>query len=83
MGIAKEQARVFLPEGLTVSRMYMAGTLRSWIHYCALRRGNGTQKEHKIVADACWNQLLTTSAGLRKSSMSSITKTITISTGRP
>jgi thymidylate synthase (FAD) len=58
MGIAKEQARVFLPEGLTVSRMYMAGTLRSWIHYCALRMGNGTQKEHKIVAESAWNQLL-------------------------
>ncbi len=51
-GIAKEQARVFLPEGLTVSRMYMNGTLRSWIHYCMLRCGNGTQKEHKQVADA-------------------------------
>ena len=59
MGIAKEQARVFLPEGLTVSRMYMAGTLRSWIHYCALRMGNGTQKEHKIVAESAWKQLLT------------------------
>lgn len=58
-GIAKEQARVFLPEGLTVSRMYMAGTLRSWIHYCELRMGNGTQKEHKIVAEAAWNQLVT------------------------
>jgi thymidylate synthase (FAD) len=57
-GIAKEQARVFLPEGLTVSRMYMAGTLRSWIHYCALRMGNGTQKEHKLVADSAWEQLL-------------------------
>lgn len=58
-GIAKEQARIFLPEGLTVSRMYMAGTLRSWIHYCELRMGNGTQKEHKIVAESAWNQLLT------------------------
>nr|AIA11069.1 Thymidylate synthase complementing protein [uncultured bacterium] len=57
-GIAKEQARCFLPEGLTVSRMYMAGTLRSWIHYCELRMGNGTQKEHKIVAEAAWNELL-------------------------
>lgn len=57
-GIAKEQARVFLPEGLTVSRMYMAGTLRSWIHYCELRMGNGTQKEHKLVAESCWNELL-------------------------
>lgn len=57
-GIAKEQARVFLPEGLTVSRMYMAGTLRSWIHYCALRMGNGTQKEHKIVAESAWSELV-------------------------
>ena len=56
-GIAKEQARVFLPEGLTVSKMYMAGTLRSWIHYCDLRMGNGTQKEHKLVATECWNEL--------------------------
>jgi thymidylate synthase (FAD) len=63
-GIAKEQARVFLPEGLTVSRMYMAGTLRSWIHYCELRMGNGTQKEHKIVAESAWKELtLSTSNG--------------------
>lgn len=48
--IAKEQARAVLPEGLTVSRMYMAGSLRSFIHYCALRSGNGTQKEHKLLA---------------------------------
>ena len=46
-GIAKEQARAVLPEGLTLSRMYMAGSLRSWIHYCDLRMGNGTQKEHR------------------------------------
>jgi thymidylate synthase (FAD) len=57
-GIAKEQARCFLPEGLTISRMYMAGTLRSWIHYCALRMGNGTQKEHKLVAESAWNELI-------------------------
>lgn len=57
-GIAKEQARCFLPEGLTVSKMYMAGTLRSWIHYCELRMGNGTQKEHKIVATEAWNELI-------------------------
>lgn len=49
-GIAKEQARAVLPEGLTVSRLYMAGTLRSWIHYCQLRSENGTQKEHMIIA---------------------------------
>jgi thymidylate synthase (FAD) len=53
-GIAKEQARVVLPEGNTQSRMYMNGTLRSWIHYCELRRSNGTQKEHMEVAEACW-----------------------------
>ena len=52
-GIAKEQARVVLPEGLTVSRMYMNGTLRSWVHYIQLRSGNGTQKEHREVALAC------------------------------
>ena len=54
MGIAKEQARALLPEGLTETTMYMAGSLRSWIHYCELRRGNGTQKEHMKVADDCW-----------------------------
>jgi len=53
-GIAKEQARVVLPEGNTQSRMYMNGTLRSWIHYCQLRMENGTQKEHADVATACW-----------------------------
>ncbi len=47
-GIAKEQARAVLPEGLTVSRMYMNGTLRSWVHYIQLRSANGTQKEHQI-----------------------------------
>ena len=52
-GIAKEQARVVLPEGNTVSRLYMNGTLRSWIHFIELRSGNGTQKEHQIVALAC------------------------------
>jgi len=52
-GIAKEQARAVLPEGMTVSKMYMNGTLRSWIHYIQLRSGNGTQKEHKLVAIAC------------------------------
>ena len=53
MGIAKEQARAVLPEGLTVSKLYMAGTLRSWIHYIQLRSENGTQKEHIEVAKAC------------------------------
>lgn len=56
-GIAKEQARAVLPEGLTMSRMYMNGTVRDWIHYCQLRMGNGTQKEHRIIAADCWTIL--------------------------
>jgi len=52
-GIAKEQARAVLPEGITKSRMYMNGTLRSWVHYIQLRSANGTQKEHQEVALAC------------------------------
>ena len=52
-GIAKEQARAVLPEGITGSRMYMNGTLRSWVHYIQLRSGNGTQKEHREIALAC------------------------------
>jgi thymidylate synthase (FAD) len=52
-GIAKEQARAVLPEGLTVSRLYMNGTLRSWIHYISLRSANGTQKEHRDIALKC------------------------------
>lgn len=52
-GIAKEQARAILPEGNTVSRMYMNGTLRSWIHFIQVRSGNGTQKEHMEIARAC------------------------------
>ena len=52
-GIAKEQARSVLPEGNTVSRIYMNGTLRSWIHYIQLREENGTQKEHMEIAKAC------------------------------
>jgi len=52
-GIAKEQARVVLPEGLIQSRLYMAGTLRSWIHFIELRSANGTQQEHQQVARAC------------------------------
>ena len=52
-GIAKEQARAVLPEGLTNSRMYVNGTLRSWIHYIEVRDGNGTQKEHAEIARAC------------------------------
>ncbi len=54
-GIAKEQARAILPEGNTVSRLYMNGTLRSWIHFIDLRSGNGTQKEHMEVARECAN----------------------------
>ena len=55
--IAKEQARAVLPEGLTQSRMYMNGTLRSWIHYCELRMENGTQKEHREIATMAWNEI--------------------------
>jgi thymidylate synthase (FAD) len=51
--IAKEQARSILPEGNTVSRMYMQGSLRSWIHYCELRSANGTQAEHMLIAKEC------------------------------
>lgn len=54
-GIAKEQARVVLPEGLTETTLYMSGTLRSWIHYCTLRMANGTQKEHREIAVKCWD----------------------------
>ncbi len=52
-GIAKEQARAVLPEGLTGTTLYMSGTLRSWIHYIDLRSANGTQKEHMIIARKC------------------------------
>jgi thymidylate synthase (FAD) len=53
-GIAKEQARVVLPEGLTESTVIMAGSLRSWVHYCQLRMQWDTQKEHRVVAEQCW-----------------------------
>lgn len=53
MGVAKEQARAVLPEGLTASKLYMNGTMRSWVHFVDLRSGNGTQKEHMQVAKAC------------------------------
>jgi thymidylate synthase (FAD) len=53
-GIAKEQARSVLPEGNTQSVMIMAGSLRSWVHYCQLRMDQATQKEHRIVAEQCW-----------------------------
>ena len=52
-GIAKEQARALLPEGLVPTRMYMNGTVRSWIHYINLRSDNGTQKEHRLIAQQC------------------------------
>jgi thymidylate synthase (FAD) len=56
-GIAKEQARAVLPEGMTVSRLYMNGTLRSWVHYIDLRSANGTQKEHQDIAVACSQEI--------------------------
>jgi len=52
-GLAKEVARAVLPEGMTESKIYMKGAIRSWIHYIELRSGNGTQKEHRVVAQAC------------------------------
>ena len=52
-GIAKEVARAVLPEGMTMSRLYMAGTLRSWIHYVQLRADRKTQKEHRLIAEGC------------------------------
>ena len=54
-GIAKEQARALLPEGMTGTTLYMAGTLRSWIHYCKLRRAHGTLEEHAEIAKRCWD----------------------------
>lgn len=54
-GIAKEQARVVLPEGNTESVMIVTGTLRSWVHYCQLRMDKATQKEHRIIAEQCWD----------------------------
>ena len=56
-GIAKEQARAVLPEGMTVSRLYMNGTLRSWVHYIDLRSANGTQLEHQEIAIACAREI--------------------------
>jgi thymidylate synthase (FAD) len=58
LGIAKEQARALLPEGLTVSRLYMAGTLRSWLHYCNVRTKMDTQAEHRIIADYAWSNIV-------------------------
>jgi thymidylate synthase (FAD) len=58
LGIAKEQARALLPEGLTVSRLYMAGTLRSWIHYCNVRTKPDTQAEHRYIAESAWSNIV-------------------------
>lgn len=57
-GIAKEQARAVLPEGNTESTMIMSGSLRSWVHYCQLRMDKATQKEHRIVAEQCWEIIM-------------------------
>ena len=57
-GIAKEQSRAVLPEGMTKSRMYMAGSIRSWIHYCEIRADNATQKEHREIAVLCKELLM-------------------------
>lgn len=57
-GIAKELARVVLPEGMIKSRMYMNGNLRSWIHFCSVRMGPETQKEHREIAQACWKIII-------------------------
>lgn len=54
-GIAKEQARAVLPEGCTESVMIVTGTLRSWVHYCELRMDKATQKEHRVIAEQCWD----------------------------
>jgi len=56
-GIAKEQARAVLPEGCTKTRLYMNGSIRSWVHYIELRSGNGTQKEHAEIAKACAHEI--------------------------
>lgn len=65
LGIAKEQARALLPEGLTVSRLYMTGTVRSWLHYCKVRLKSDTQKEHRAIAVAAWQQLITVMPSLQ------------------
>ena len=57
-GVAKEVARVILPEGLTMSKLYVNGTVRSWLHYCELRDGNGTQREHADLAKKCKVEVL-------------------------
>lgn len=66
MGIAKEQARCMLPEGMALSRMYMNGTLRDWIHYANLRRANGTQKEHQDIAEKAWTIITSEFKSIKK-----------------
>ena len=65
-GIAKEQARAVLPEGNTESVMIMSGSLRSWVHYCQLRMDMATQKEHRIVAEQCWDIITEQFADVKK-----------------
>ena len=65
-GIAKEVARAVLPEGMTPSCLYMSGTIRSWIHYIQLRTGNGTQKEHREIAEGCKSLLVSNFPSLEK-----------------
>jgi thymidylate synthase (FAD) len=65
MGIAKEQARAVLPEGLTVSRLYMAGTIRSWIHYSRIRTKLDTQAEHRTIADSAWQNVVAAMPSLK------------------
>jgi thymidylate synthase (FAD) len=63
-GLAKEQLRTILPEGLTMSTLYVKGSLRSWITYCGLRRKNGTQKEHMELAELCWAEIIRVFPGM-------------------
>lgn len=65
MGIAKEQARAVLPEGLTVSRLYMAGTIRSWIHYSRIRTKLDTQAEHRVIAESAWSNVVAAMPSLK------------------
>ena len=65
-GIAKEVARKILPEGITSSRLYMNGTLRSWIHYCSIRCSASTQKEHREVANKCRDVIIQTFPSIKE-----------------
>lgn len=76
MGIAKEQARVVLPEGLTMTKLYMAGTIRSWIHYAAVRLDPSTQKEHRLVAQDCWDIILNSFPSLNNEIVGIVAKQI-------